>query len=423
MATRITRIAVAGADSGSRGGYQIDCVVHAGRWRDVPVARIAGRFSTRPRNDRLGGCSFASGLMYQYYDLPIAAPGLADLRVQTSSDISTLVAILDQNGRLISQDLESGGYEQPILRQQLPAGQYTRARDARSSGGAYTLQYHFLPGLPETCPALSLAPGTQTGTLAGASSCRSVDSMQDTYRIATTSPGTLSITLSSGDFDGSLLIKDTKDNNLAESDGTDTQDPHILADLPAGTYSLAAFSTDPGNYTLTYKFTAHDLAPCPPPQPLDLNTGFISTLGSGVCHGADGQLADWYQFTTPSPGMVGLFMTSGDFDAYLTMTDSQGNVLRRDDNSFGGTDSMILQWANGQTFNFSATASGGSQTGRYQVNVLYAGGDRPAGCLPMGDLIRLSPRARSYITSCQYNDDTFADVYRLQVAALGQPQH
>ena len=85
--------------------------------------------------------------------------------------------------------------------------------------------------------------------------------------------------------------------------------------------------------------------------------------------------------------MLGLFMTSNDLDAYLTLTDSQGNVLRRDDNSFGGTDSMILQWASaGQTFDLGATASLGSQTGRYQVDVLYVAGDRPPGCLPMGNL-------------------------------------
>src|SRR4029077_5214439 len=219
--------------------------------------------------------------------LPLTGPGLADLRVQPSGDIVTLAAILDENGRLVSQDLESGGLGKPILRQQLPPGNYTVLVISDTAGGNYTLQYRFNPGLPATCPALNLTPGSpQTGTLAGASSCRSQDAMQDVYVFSTTSPGTIDITLSSDDFDGSLLLRDAKDNNLTQSDGTDSQDPHIVADLGAGTYSLGAISGYPGNYTITYKFTPHALAACPAPQALDLNSGFIGILGSSACRGA-----------------------------------------------------------------------------------------------------------------------------------------
>src|SRR5207248_2865553 len=167
-----------------------------------------------------------------------------------------------------------------------------------------------------------LTPGSQVaGTLAGASSCRSHDAMQDIYRFSTSSPGTIDITLSSDDFDGSLLLKDAHDNNLTQSDGTDAQDAHIVADLGAGTYSLGAISGDPGAYTITYKFTPHALATCPAPQHLNLNSGFIAILGSSPCRGADGQPVDWYQFTTPSDGTAALFMTSTAIDAYLTLTD------------------------------------------------------------------------------------------------------
>ncbi len=34
--------------------------------------------------------------------------------------------------------------------------------------------------------------------------------------------------------------------------------------------------------------------------------------------------------------MLGLFITSGDFDTYLSLSDSQGNTLRSDHDSFGG---------------------------------------------------------------------------------------
>jgi Bacterial pre-peptidase C-terminal domain len=192
-----------------------------------------------------------------------------------------------------------------------------------------------------------------------------------------------------------------------------------VADLDAGSFSLAALSGDPGNYTITYKFTPHALAACPAPQPLDLNSGFIAILGSGTCHGTDGQPVDWYQFTAPSDGTAALFMTSTALDAYLTLTDSQGTILRRDDNSFGGTDSLLVQWLPGQTYTFAASASGGSQTGRYRVDMQYSPGDRPAGCLPMGDLATGTTQGSLSFTSCQYRDDTFADLYRLQVTTPG----
>jgi hypothetical protein len=409
-------ILVAGADPSARGDYQLAVKFTPA---DDETCRSQGTLAnSQDIHGTIGdsSCSFGTDLLYQYYDLLVTGPGLADLRVQSNGDVTTLLAILDQNGRRVSQDLESGGLQKPVLRQQLPPGQYTVLVIAQKTGGDYTLQYRFNPGLPESCPALNLAPGTaQPGSLNGASSCRSQDAMQDVYRFSTNSSGTVDITLSSDDFYGSLLLRDAKDNNLAQSDGTDAHDAHIVADLPAGTYSLGAVSTDPGNYAMNYKFTPHDLAACPGPQHLDLNSGFISVLGSSGCRGADGQPADWYEFTVPSQGTAAIFMTSTDLDAYLTLTDSQGTVLRRDDNSYGGTDAMIAQWLPGQTYTFSASASGGSQTGRYRVDVLFAEGDRPAGCLPIGDLIQGTNQGSLYVTSCQYQDDTFADLYRLQV--------
>jgi hypothetical protein len=413
-------IIVAGADPSARGDYQLAVTFTPA---DDETCRSQGALAgSQDLRGNIGdaSCRFGTNLLFQYYDLSLTDPGLADLRVQPTGDMVTLLAILDQNGRLISQDLESGGLQKPILRQQLPPGNYTALVISDTSGGNYTLQYRFNPGLPANCPVLNLTPGApQTGTLAGASSCRTQYGMQDLYRFSTNSPGTIDITLSSDVFDGSLLLKDAKDNDLTQSDGTDSQDAHIVADLNAGTYALGVISVDPGNYTINYKFTPHALASCPSPQPLDLNSGFIGILGSSACRGADGQAVDWYQFTAPSSGTAAIFMTSTAVDSYLTLTDSQGTILRQDDNSYGGTDSLIVQWLPGQTYTFGASASGGSQSGRYRVDVLFTPGDRPAGCLPIGDLATGTTQGSLGVTSCQYRDDTFADLYRVQVTSPG----
>jgi hypothetical protein len=114
--------------------------------------------------------------------------------------------------------------------------------------------------------------------------------------------------------------------------------------------------------------------------------------------------------------MTALFMTSSEVNSYLTLMDSQGSVMRRDDDSYGAPDAMILQWLPGGTYRFNASASQGSQTGRYRVDALFIGGDRPAACRAKGDLASGTIQGSLHITSCLYRDDTFADIYRLTVA-------
>jgi hypothetical protein len=412
-------IVVAGADPSSRGDYQISASFTPAEGETCRSQGALGSPQSVHGAIGDGSCRFSTTLIYQYYDLTVSQAGMADLRVVPASDTNMLVALLDQDGRLLAQDLESGGLEKPIVRQQVPPGKYTVLVIAQPTGGDYSLQYNFYPGPPATCPALNLTPGAQSGALAGGSSCRTQDSLQDTYTFTTASPGTVDITLTSNDFDGSLLLMDGKNNNLSQSDGTDNQNAHIVANLPAGTYALGALSADPGNYTLNYSFTAHALAACPGPQNLALNSGYIGALGPNSCSGQDGQAVDWYQFDNPLDGTVALFMTSGNVDAYLTLLDPQGNPLRRDDNSYGGTDAMIVQWLPAGTYTFGASASGGSQSGQYRVDILSVGGARTPECQPISDLRTGTTQGTLYITSCQYSDDTFADVYRVEAMNSG----
>jgi hypothetical protein len=409
-------IIVAGADPASRGDYSLSVKFSSADDETCRPQKTLNISEDIKGSIADNSCRLGSDLLFAYYNLTVVDPGFADMRVLPSGDVPMFVAILDRSGRLLSQDVESGGQGKPILRQQLSQGSYTVLVIADKRGGDYTLQYRFNTGPPSICPALELRPGTeQSGSLAAAASCHSVDSLQDVYSFSTTVAGTVDITLSSNDFLGSLALRDAKDNNLARSDAPDNQDAHIVADLAAGAYSLSALSIDSGGYTINYKFTPHELSACAGAQKLALNSALVATLGGGACRGADGQPMDTYEFTTSSPGMVAIFMTSTDVDSYVTLTDSQGSMLRRDDDSYGAPDSMILQWLPAGTYRVNASASGGSQTGRYRVDVLFVEGDRPAGCLPLADLSPGTTQGALYITSCQYADATFADLYRLKV--------
>jgi hypothetical protein len=410
-------ILASGADASSRGDYSLTVkFTPADEETCRPLKTLRNSEDVKGSIDD-GSCRFGQDQLFTYYDLTVAEAGFADLRVVPAGQMSTLVAVLDRSGRLLSEDLMSGGANRPILGQQLSPGAYTVLLITQGSGGNYTLQYRFTPGPPAICPALELKPGTaQTGSLAGASSCHFLNAMQDVYTFTTPSAGTLDITLSSDDFYGTILLRDAKDNNLVRSDAGDIQEAHIVAELAAGAYSLSTLSIYPGAYTVNYQFTPRDPTACTGPTSLRVNSGLSATLGEGVCRNAQGQPVDTYELSVPSQGMAALFMTSSEVDSYLTLTDSQGSILRRDDDSYGAPDAMILQWLPVGTYRVNASASGSAQSGRYRVDALLISGDRPAGCLPKGDLSSGSTEGALHITSCHYRDNTFADIYRVTAA-------
>ncbi len=360
-------------------------------------------------------CASGADVRFNYYTLEITAAGFVELRAVPGASAATNLEVLDSAGRLVAQDLQSGGVNRPIVRQQLSPGIYSVLVGANTKVD-YTLQYRFSPGLPTSCPSLELRSGTQTGSFDGASSCRSISGMQDVYVFSTNAAGRVDIIFGSNDFDGSLTLRDAKDNVLVLGAA------RVVADLPAaGTYSLSVGSLAPGNYSLNYSFTAQTPGACPAAPQVPVNSRFRNSLSFGrPCRSADGQPVDYYEFATPSAGFLSIFMTSAAFDSYLTLTDTQGTVLRRDDDSFGFSDAMILGWLPGGTYRIAAAASGGLQTGLYQIDLLFSAGDRPAECLPLGDLSPGTTQALLTVTSCQYVDDTFADIYRLPLAAAAK---
>jgi hypothetical protein len=117
-------IVVAGSDPSAQGAYQISSTFTPATGSTCVSQGPLSSPQTVHGTIGDGSCSFGTSLLYEYYDLPVSSDGLADLRIVPSADTDMLVAIIDQNGNLVSQDLESGGLERPILRQQLPAGQY-----------------------------------------------------------------------------------------------------------------------------------------------------------------------------------------------------------------------------------------------------------------------------------------------------------
>lgn len=357
---------------------------------------------------------------YNYYSLTVSSAGLADLSA-SSGDFIPSILLLDAAGNQVAADTGGGSNGGAEMRLQLSPGSYlVEVFSNLASGGNYTLSYTFTPGAPVSCLPATLNPGDAPAGTLSTLSCRTGLGLTDMYTLTLPSAGTLSLNLAATAFTGQIAIRDTKDNLIAlNQDLEGLGDSYIAALLPAGTYTLAVAAVEgSGAYQLTTTFAANPLPPCPTPQPLAINGGYLQTLGVRGCVGSNGQAVDLYQFTLPSDGVVAAVMTSGDFAGDLTVTDASGNLLRHDRNSYAPNDPLIVQFLRAGTYQVAARASISGSGGLYQVTLITTLGPRPPFCgalasLPLGSSVTASLST----TSCQYADGTFADIYPLTLAA------
>jgi hypothetical protein len=356
---------------------------------------------------------------YNYYDVKVAEAGLAEVRM-TSAAFNPSVYLLDESGSLVASDSGTAGKGQALLRRQLRPGNYTLL--AFSSIGVaadYAMHYGFSPGPPAAPQVQAIESGaTVSGRLSADSSARTAEGLADLYSITTPAPGRIDLKVSSTDFTPWLVLRDMKDNRIVADQYATGQ---IAADLPAGTYSIVAATADAaGAYTLAYQFTARTQAPCP--TPTALAAGYVGLLGPDSCRSANGQPADYYQFTTTEEGSTAITMTSWYLYSSLTIEDAQGNVVRRDENGLGGGDSLVVQFLPGQTYKVTARGADGTPAGYYEIRRYFAAG-RPAGCKPVRSIAAGDDfDAQLNFTACQYPDDTFADIYQLDVGDTAQFQ-
>ncbi len=383
---------------------------------------------------RMGGaaCSTSADALFHYYDLNLDNAGQGELTL-TSAAFDTFLSVVDAWGRTVAYSAangsSAGGPGSAVIKRQLEPGSYrVLAFSVKGAPGDYTLKYDFRPGPPDVCSQITLEPGqTKSGTLGGAS-CRNENGLADTYRIELPSSGGLLVEAISSDFPVALVLRDEQGSRIVEDSETvelgatgRIYRSQVPADLPAGVYTVSAESSGtPGSYSIGHRFIAKTLPPCSQFQKLELNSAYRNLLGNDSCRGGDGQPVDYYEFTAPSDTAIAALMTSGDFDGFLTVEDTKGNVLRADDNSFGYGDALVVQFLPGETYRLGARSAQSGSGGLYRVDLLSLPGERAPGCLPRGALTVGEPLADSLrFTACQWRDETFADIYRLAVAADG----
>jgi hypothetical protein len=417
---------VASASDGGSGAYRLAVsFTPAGNEICRPLKNFQVTDSVGGNISAESSCPFPTAdpnvnIFYNYYTLEIAEHGVAEFRL-TAPDFNPYLQLLDSSGGLIQADAYGGGIGNAVVKQQLRPGTYILQVFSVDKPGAYTLRYTFTPQMPGDgiCPVNEVEAGRPAAGVLSETNCRTAEGASQVYGIVMPRAGTLELDMQSGDFVPLLSLRDAKDNRIVNDDNFgNITNSHITADLPAGTYTVVAATGGlPGGYTFTWQVTPHEPAACAQAQRIELNGAFVGVFGGSSCRGANGQPIDYYQFTTPAEGTVAVAMTSPVIDGLVRLQTADGTPLRWDDNSYGGFDPFLVQFLPGQTYRLAVQATDAIATGYYRLDVLYAAGPRPAGCGPLqaigsGD----SVQGTLTFTACQYADDTFADIYRLEVA-------
>ena len=113
-------------------------------------------------------------------------------------------------------------------------------------------------------------------------------------------------------------------------------------------------------------------------------------------------------------------VTASEVDGFLTLYDATGNIVRTDDNNYGGMDPLIVQYLPAGTYKLGVRDARAATGGLYQVDLRTVPGPRPPLCtsratLPLGG----SVNGNITYTGCQYTDQTFADFYEMKLTADG----
>lgn len=421
---RYTVVASA-ASQGGAGAYRLSLAfqpMEDAACRPVKTFTESGEDSGRITDSGCGIADPVDGerVLFNQYELKLAEQGLAELRM-SGAGFNPILYLLDGSGNVVAQDMWTAGPGQAAIRMHLRPGSYTvLAFSSVPFAVDYTLAYTLRAGPPEVAPTLKLESEVAVmGTLSAGSSGRAREGIADVYEIAMPSAGLLEVAMASPEFTPVLAIRDADGSRIvADTSGAG----QLAADLPAGTYTIVASTADgAGAYAVAYRFTARELPACGSATPLE--AGNIGQLTDQSCRGANGQPVDYYEFTTPADGTTALTMSSPYVDSVLSIEDTDGNVVRRDDNSLGEGDALLVQFLPGKTYRVAARGADSTPAGPYEIRRYFAEGDRPAGCNPLrtvspGD----SVDARLDFTACQFPDDTFADVYQLDLAETSRIQ-
>lgn len=297
---------------------------------------------------------------FSYYELTASAGDMLAITLR-SGDFDAYLVLTNSAGEVVTEDDDSGGRLDAMIRVEIPADDTytitaTSFRAHRSDGqvsatGAYQLTVEMLDDIDDIDDADGdtgdsvFAPFLVYGDVVSGTIAE--DETASDYLFSASAGDLVTVTLRSSDFDAYLLLQDENGNTLIEDDDSAGSLDSLISDFEipeSGVYRLVAtsfgairgFTPGTGDYTLSLEVAG---APDEPPVRSDdfsLNYGdFIE----GRLTRNDPTLD--YRLEGAAGDVVVITLRSDDFDAYLEMFDSSGEMVTFDDDSAGSLDSRI----------------------------------------------------------------------------------
>jgi hypothetical protein len=312
---------------------------------------------------------------------------VAVLRSGAFDSYLTLMRTVSGVTDVVDYDDDSGGGSDARLRFRVPAtGVYYLVAQGYSEGdtGGYSLTLEVAaPSRPATPQPIRVGE-TRNGTLMADGPILfegNADLPYHLYTLEARAGQQLVIALDSEDFDAFLafgpMLGDNVEVTDTDDDGGGGSDARLRVSIPRdGTYGIHARplrSDETGNYSITVR-EAMAVAP----RPLAAGQVVQGILGEGDPDEDQKFFEDWVHQGAAGETLR-IWLTSEDFDAYLSVGRAVGGVYQEldwnDDGEEMGTDSYleITIPADGE-YLIRATSWGSGSTGRYTLRVEAVGG-------------------------------------------------
>lgn len=387
--------------SGSAASAARECSVAGAQLSISQGERISASLTNRD-------CVRSDASYARYYRLVLPARDSVTITM-TSGDFDAYLVLQDERGSNLESDDDGEGGTDSRIDRMLDAGTYYVVANTLRSGttGAFRLQVSARRGTTTTAGAtgagqacsisgtrLSIGLGESvSGSLSARDCKRGDDSYARYYRLVVPAREQVTITMTSDDFDTFLVLQDAEGDDVETDDdgegGTDSRIDRVLA---PGTYYVIANSLSSGS-TGAYRLrvsarraasssgssstTAGAIRAGQPCSIADTRLSIAQgesvsgSLSTRDCKRGDDSYARYYRLDLPARDSVTITMTSGDFDTYLVLQDSEGSEVASNDDDEGEdeTDSRIDRVLPAGTYYIIANSLFASGTGDFQLRV------------------------------------------------------
>jgi len=258
-------------------------------------------------------------------------------------------------------------------------GAWTLAAGTRNetTTGAYSLS---------VTPTPDCEPGTDVGVGDVASGTVDVDDCYlfgylpaDSYSLVLTEETEVRITQTSPDLAPYFVVGDSAGDIAAIGDGQGSDSASSAVVFTPGRWAVLVSST--GTYAIGSYELRLTAGTCPTATPIALGQILAGVLEAGDCLRPGWALQDAFTLTVPADTTVRIELDAPNFDAWLILKDSVGNVLEENDDGGGSTNSLIERRLPAGAYRIGASTFGGAEGGIYTLRVLLPAAPATAGGL------------------------------------------